>query len=316
MSETIHNTQFLLALYDPAFQAADGSYWTWHAPELNDRLLATTYYELLVPSIPPNPNQLAVDHLWAGMGDVSDEWRCFFRFISGGCDQRGRPGRYVVICAFVARADCRMWAPLDLLQGDEFQKLAQRAPGECPLAVGQLRFTVGPAPATADPVVLAEVISAGRFQCNDAGAVHRAADLLQSLPADRRWQATLRDVGGERCAEIRLREQRRDRPPPSDPPTTKISGNEQVRQIPSPISQVLGPLSLITLTAAVVAAAAYGLLFPLSLLEFCLAVGALGIVALIWLIKFARVFAFALVMLPVVLPFCGSPQSDFAAESN
>lgn len=277
-----------LALYDPAFQAPDGSYWTWHAPELSDRMLATTYYELLVSNIPNSPNELVADDLWAGMGDVNDEWRCYFRFVNGGRDQRGRPGRYVVICAFVSRVDCRMRAPLDLLQGDEFQILAQRAPGECPLAVGQLQITVGPAPATADPVVLAEVISAGRFLCNDAGAVHRAADLLQSLPADRRWQATLRDVGGERCAEIRLRVQRRDCPPPSDPPTTKISVNEPVRPIPSPTSQVLGPLSLITLTAAVVSASAYGLLFSLSVLEFCLAVGALGVVALIWLIRFAR----------------------------
>jgi hypothetical protein len=42
------------------------------------------------------------------------------------------------------------------------------------------------------------------------------------------------------------------------------------------------------LTAAAVAAAAYGLLCPLSVLEFCLPLGALGIVALIWLVRFAR----------------------------
>jgi hypothetical protein len=283
-----------LAVYDPAFQAADGSYWTWHAPELNDRLLATTYYELLFSKIPPDPNQLSVNQLWAGMGDVSDEWRCYFRFVNGGRDQRGRPGRFVVLCVFVARADCRFCDPLELLQGEEFERLTHQAPKECPLVAGQLQLILEPSPTSADPILLAELISVGRLRHTGAGAVQRVAKLIPGLPPDRRWQATLREVNGEQRAEIWHPEQRVDRQPERDRRSSgesQYDGNESDAPVVSSATNRFPKRVLVSLIApaAVAALAAYGLqLLRLSALQIGLVVGLLGLLGLIWLIRFAR----------------------------
>jgi hypothetical protein len=284
MSETTVKPSVLLAVYDPAFQAVDGSYWTWHAPELDSRLLATTYYELLAPAIPLDPNELSVDQLWAGMGDVSEEWRCYFRFVNGGRDQRGRPGRFVILCAFVSRSDSRFVDTLELLQGQEFERLAQRARTECPLSAGQLQLSLESAPTNTDPVLLAKLIAAGRLQDASASSVQRVAQLIPGLPTDRCWQATLRDLNGEQRAEIWRQEPRVDRPQGDQP--SQSPGQEPAAPAALPVNNRFSQRVLVSLiTPAVVAAlAAYGQQWlRLSALQTCFAVGLLGLLGLIWL---------------------------------
>lgn len=283
-----------LAVYDPAYQAADGSYWTWHAPELSARLLASTYYELLVPNIPPAPNQLTVDQLWAGLGDISDEWRCYFRFVNGGRDQRGRPGRFVVLCVFVSRTNCQLCDPLELLRSEQLQKLAQQAQTECPLAAGQLQLSLQPSSIAAHPVQLAELIAAGRLRHMGIDAVQRAAQLFPGLPTDRRWQATLHDLSGEQSAEIWLQGQRSvrqlvtDGDSAGDDQVLQYASNEPEAKAASPVNNRPLQRVLVGLIAPVVVVvlAACGLLWlRLSVLQIGLAVCALGLLGLVWLLR-------------------------------
>ncbi|WP_425619502.1 hypothetical protein NA78x_002904 [Anatilimnocola sp. NA78] len=122
-----------LALYDPAFQAADGTYWTWHHPVLSLELLAQTYYEGLAADLPPDPSALTESVVWGGMVDVNREWRCYYRFLDGGRDTRGRPGRYVVLCGFVPGRELATADPGELFQGQLIEDVAMGARTECPI---------------------------------------------------------------------------------------------------------------------------------------------------------------------------------------
>ncbi|MDR2439366.1 MAG: hypothetical protein LBE12_08365 [Planctomycetaceae bacterium] len=95
------------ALYDPAFPV-DGDYWSWSAEEIvvlkaeQNRF----YGDFAVKHLPPNPNKLLPSDLWGGIVRLPNfDWTVVYRFLDGGYDDRGRPGHYVIMTAWVKTAD-------------------------------------------------------------------------------------------------------------------------------------------------------------------------------------------------------------------
>ena len=79
------------------------------------------------------------------------EWICWYRFVDGGQDKVGRPGRCVLVAAFVKRDDHhdRDWS--GILNSSAFQQIVTVAPTMCPLpAPASLELHWNPPPAIAD----------------------------------------------------------------------------------------------------------------------------------------------------------------------
>lgn len=122
-----------LAVFDQAHRAADGSYWTWRHSDVPLRTLDAFYYECAVKHWPESADPIPGDGLRGGCASVDDEWVCWYRFVAGGRDKFGRPGRHVLLAAFVERGnhDGRDWS--GLLDSQEFRQLAQQARAACPV---------------------------------------------------------------------------------------------------------------------------------------------------------------------------------------
>ena len=95
----------LIALYDPSQPSKDGAFWSWHAPELDPKLLNRLYYDVAVQGRPDDPNRLDDGTIVGGIAQLTPEWACVYRFGNGGRDLRRRPGRFVMLAAFLPYAD-------------------------------------------------------------------------------------------------------------------------------------------------------------------------------------------------------------------
>lgn len=151
-------------------------------------------------------------------------------------------------------------------------------------------------PTIADPVQLAELLSAGRFRDTGAGAVQPAAQLIPGLPLDRQWHATLRDVNGEQRAEIWPQDRRVDRQPEPDQLRSGGDGVSRSEEEPDAPSELLVNNRLpqrllvrVIAPATVAALAAYGLQrLQLSVPQIFLLVGSVGVLGLVWLLRNVR----------------------------
>ena len=125
--------KFLLAAYDPAHETADGSYWVWGHNDIPADVRNSFYYEVAAKNLPRNPNELLPDDCHGGWAAVSDTWACWYRFLNGGRDLRGRPGRFVLICAFCRRRDYANHNGFPVLNAGPFQDLSKVAVFSRPL---------------------------------------------------------------------------------------------------------------------------------------------------------------------------------------
>ena len=107
--------QLYYALYDPSV-STDGNYWTWSASEIRD-LLNRFYNDVATKHLPPEPNKLQDDNLWGGLVRLPD-WTVIYRYFNGGWDNKGRPGRYVLLTAWVPSIEAQHF---DLLLVGSFQ---------------------------------------------------------------------------------------------------------------------------------------------------------------------------------------------------
>lgn len=117
--------RLLLAVYDPAHESSDGKYWVWSHPDLTDELKNRFYYNAAVKHLPENPNAITPSDCHGGWTSIDETWACWYRFLDGGRDLRGRPGRFVLICAFCRRTDNINLNGFSILDSAPFQRLAQ-----------------------------------------------------------------------------------------------------------------------------------------------------------------------------------------------
>lgn len=123
----------LLAVFDPAHRSPDGSYWTWRHPELPPDVLDAFYYGSAAKHFPVGTEPISADGLQCGCASVGDEWICWYRFASGGRDRAGRPGRWVVLAAFLHRRDYYGEDWSWIFDSPPFEHLASQASTHCPL---------------------------------------------------------------------------------------------------------------------------------------------------------------------------------------
>lgn len=125
--------KFYIAVYDPAHALVGGEYWMYQAASLSRRLLDTFYYDIAATHLPDDPNRLSADDLHGGYTGLNDQWVCWYRFINGGRDQAGRPGRFLILAAFADRQKLVGYDGTGMLECDLFRELALLAPKRCPL---------------------------------------------------------------------------------------------------------------------------------------------------------------------------------------
>ena len=112
------------ALYDPS-SSIDGNYWTWSASEIKP-LLNRFYGDIATAHLPPNPNTLQDDDLWGGMVRLAD-WTVAYRYFNGGYDKQGRPGRYVLLTAWIPADDAHRANLLPVFDNAIFRHVSENA---------------------------------------------------------------------------------------------------------------------------------------------------------------------------------------------
>lgn len=203
-----------LALYDPACQAEDGSYWSWKAPGLEAAFLDDCYYRAIRQVVPVDEKTLRDSRLAAGYLKLAKR-AVYFRVVDGGHDRQNRPGRFVVICAVVnsGAKNHAEGAPeeVDLPAIDLeaiwrcplFERVAETARRRCPVPPPEeLEIEIEPAVARDGASPPAAALEAGgqRQWRNDAPWT-QFHQQCRSLPQGE-WRATLILGSEEQLAEI------------------------------------------------------------------------------------------------------------------
>lgn len=125
-------TTFYLSAYDPAHQSPSGDYWVWHHDAIPHQLLDTFYYDYAQSSLPNSPNLITPEDLYGGCVLLNTDWVCWYRFINGGRDNLGRPGRCIILCAFGRRSEQIGHDSVDVFDTPAFRVLTDKIP-VCPL---------------------------------------------------------------------------------------------------------------------------------------------------------------------------------------
>jgi len=113
------------ALYDQS-APVDGDYWNWWAvPEIR-HLLNRIYGDVAVKHLPPKPNDLHDDDLWGGAVCLAD-WTVVYRYFNGGWDNIGRPGRAVLMTAWIPAGDAKGFDLTPILTSKAFRHVAEHA---------------------------------------------------------------------------------------------------------------------------------------------------------------------------------------------
>jgi hypothetical protein len=86
------------------------------------------YWFLAKKHLPESVNSLSSDDCFGGCLATDDEWCCFYRFFNGGYDLRGRPDRFVLLCAFVERSVINGCDCSGLLDSEPFLDWAGKQP--------------------------------------------------------------------------------------------------------------------------------------------------------------------------------------------
>jgi hypothetical protein len=87
------------ALYDSANSVSGGHYWNWFGDTLSlDDL--RQFFDIAGKHRPDNTNDLQPYDLWGGIVRLK-EWTVLYRVLDGGRDGKDRPGRYVLLSAWI-----------------------------------------------------------------------------------------------------------------------------------------------------------------------------------------------------------------------
>jgi hypothetical protein len=116
--------QIHYALFDQSFDTGRGNYWTWFDKELTLEILNRFHYEVAVKHLAPEPNKLTADDLWGGIVTLTGSgWTVLYRIYNGGYEGN-RPGRYVVLTAWIKTHETIDINLLLILNNQTFQQIA------------------------------------------------------------------------------------------------------------------------------------------------------------------------------------------------
>lgn len=122
-----------LAAYDPSLVTSSGDYWAWRSLKLDRRTVEEHHTRIELQHSFDAASPWEANQLCGGCLAIGSEWCCFYRYFAGGRDRRGRPGRFVLVCCFVALDQAGVGDPSVLLRQEPFSsidaaELAQGAP--------------------------------------------------------------------------------------------------------------------------------------------------------------------------------------------
>ena len=112
------------ALFDQSV-FVDGDYWTWASPEVRP-LLSRFHGDVAVKHLPPRPNDLQGDDLWGGLARLAG-WTVAYRYLNGGWDKQGRPGRAVLLTAWAPAGEAQGLDLLPVFTNETFRHVAENA---------------------------------------------------------------------------------------------------------------------------------------------------------------------------------------------
>lgn len=242
-----------LACYDPAHLSPRGSYWAWNHPDLSLATLDELYYGWVASQVPDceiGPNELR-----GGLVAAGSDWCCWYRFVNGGRDRQGRPGRWVLLCAFCERSQLNQANWMEILQSPAFQRLALAAPVKCPLAAPSLLELEVPERSNSETQLHdpSQVVD-GRAVFTGTRAIDQASSFVASLAPDVGLQCRIRASDG--ALECRMTVVSRLGHPPERPvPTieafaTPVKASESTR--PSTVRRPLPAILLVLIAIAFV----------------------------------------------------------------
>jgi len=108
--------QIHYALCDPSHNTGNGNYWTWYAETLSLEMLQRFYRDVVVKHLPESPFDLARPDFWDNFAPTAvsyGDWTVIYQFYSGGKDKSNRPGRYIILTAWVKTEEAE---GVDLMQ--------------------------------------------------------------------------------------------------------------------------------------------------------------------------------------------------------
>lgn len=213
----------LFAIYDPARRSADGSLWSWRAPDLSVAFLESFYYDKAYLSWPQDVHQLGSGDVWGGAARHDREWIGLYRYFNGGRDPRGRPGRVVLAAAFIQLRDAVNVDLSPLLKCKTFQWVAEHAATRCPLPMPPVLEELVQLPkARPDPDLVERLLRGETVECRGIDADQRAIAACLGLPGNRQWQCSLRQSAQETLALVKIETE------PIKPPKPLVAFNEEI----------------------------------------------------------------------------------------
>jgi hypothetical protein len=195
----------LLALYDPSEPSADGSFWSWRAPDLPRKLLDRFYYDVAA-ACRPDSTILARAIVAGGFARLNQEWSCAFRFGDGGRDAHGRGGRFLLLAAFVESRDAH--ADLSaVLQSTSFASLLATARSAHPVPEPPtLELQVPMSMGLPDPALLHRFDRDGILRFHGPGAIADAGAVCAQLNGDCLWTCRVHSDPLVTSAELQRQE--------------------------------------------------------------------------------------------------------------
>jgi len=191
-----------LAMYDPSQPSTDGSFWSWRAPSIDQKLLDSLYYDFAKYNRPEDPSQLSDSSIVGGFVALTPDRVFAYRFGNGGRDARGRPGRFVMVVASLRVDQSRVCGLAAVMTCPVFAAALAKAPFSCPVpAPAELEIDVITPPSRVDLVLVAKAIREERLELSGPEAMREAAEVCGSLPADRQWRCSLR-VDDDVCIAV------------------------------------------------------------------------------------------------------------------
>lgn len=195
-----------LALYDPSYYDAEGSNWTWKNPEIPGPILDRFFYDVAGKRRPSNPKTLTPSKLNGGLSRMGAGWSVVYRFCDGGRDRHGRPGRFVIVCAWFITGEVAALGVSDLLCSPVFADVVAAAPTSCPIP-SPSNLTIEWRAATMkaiDPVDLERLLSDRRKAFSGENAWTKAEALFFSIPPGRPTHLCLLGDDTTQRAEITI----------------------------------------------------------------------------------------------------------------
>lgn len=180
--------EILLALFDSACRYADGKHWAWRHPAISHSLLDDLFYRV-ADRRTQHLDQGGPDDVPIGYAQVDAEWRCWYRFLAGGRDQQGRPGRFLLLCFFGRNEDNAFVSPLWLSTNPVFQQLVNTACTNRPVpAPDSLASNLPALDNGCNQELLNDVLRKGRMNADGDARIEEVALVCSHLPRSREWQ--------------------------------------------------------------------------------------------------------------------------------